>query len=50
LGGDPPTEPRKGFGTRLIEGLMRTLGGSLERKLESEGLTITLTFPTGLTE
>jgi len=42
----PPSEPRSGFGQRMIEMVAKSdLGGSVERSWNDNGLTVTIRFP-----
>jgi two-component sensor histidine kinase len=43
--GSPPTNPKRGLGTELIDALVEELDGYVDRIHEESGTTVTLRFP-----
>jgi two-component sensor histidine kinase len=45
-GGPPASEPRtRGFGTRLVDGVLKPHGGRAERRFETDGMVCEMDFP-----
>ncbi len=48
-GGDPGRHATPGLGTLIVDALAAEFGGSIARRRDAEGMTVTLSFPCGLT-